>query len=72
MIIVFIVRSMAVRLMNFPCHHFRGTAQKLILMRVKNCIAAQANSCFFIFQMRSMIVGSPSVPESALKHMDTI
>lgn len=44
MIIVFIVHSLAGSLMNFPSHHFRGTAQKLILMKVER--AVQANTLF--------------------------
>lgn len=69
MIIVFIVHSLADSLMNFPSHCFRGTAQKLILMKVENCMAVQANNLFFFFsilQTGSGIVWLPSASVNAL------
>lgn len=66
MIIVFIVHSLADSLMNFPSHHLRGTAQKLILMKAENCRAEETNFFPSIFQTGSVIVLLPSAPVNAL------
>lgn len=76
MIIVFIVHSLADSLMNFPSHYFRGTAEKLILMKLKR--AVQANT-FFILQTSSVIVWLPHMTHKnyvswtwELSHLDLV
>lgn len=48
MIIVFIVHSLADSLMNFPSHYYRGTAQKLILVTVENCMDVKGKLSVFL------------------------